>query len=268
MAVAGTKVGVILTTDKRLADGLLVVGEEEVPLRDNRAQLEVGEDSSYHVAAMHRGERVRLTEDFFITAVPDEKPEVKIIDPGRDWRATSIEEVAVRVEATDDFGLRGLQLHYAVNGVDQDSVRLYARDGALEATARHTFFLEDLGTSVRAGAPAAEDGEGLLAPPAPEANLLPGDLISYYIVAKDAKKEVRSDMFFINVQPFERRFSQSQQAGGQGQQGQQQDEISRRQKEIIVATWNLIKERDAEDGREERKLRESAERCSRSFRAR
>ena len=262
MAVAGTKVGVILTTDKELVDGLLVVGEEEVSLRDNRAQLEVGEDSSYHVAAMHRGERVRLTEDFFITAVPDEKPEVEILDPGRDWRATSIEEVAVRVEATDDFGLRGLRLHYAVNGVDQESVRLYARSGALEATARHTFFLEDLGASVQAGAPAAEGGEGSLAPPAPEAPLLPGDLISYYIVAEDAKKEVRSDMFFINVQPFERRFSQSQQAGGQGQQGQQQDEISRRQKEIIVATWNLIKERDAEDGREERKLRESAEMLS------
>ncbi|MCY4535722.1 MAG: hypothetical protein OXB91_10180, partial [Bryobacterales bacterium] len=93
MAVAGTQVAVILTTDKELADGLLVVGEQEVPLRNNRAEIAVGEDSSYHVAAMHRGERVRLTEDFFITAVPDEKPEVKILEPGRDWRATSIEEV-------------------------------------------------------------------------------------------------------------------------------------------------------------------------------
>ena len=262
MAVAGTKVGVILTTDKELVDGLLVVGEEEVPLRDNRAQIEVGEDSSYHVAAMHRGERVRLTEDFFITAVPDEKPEVKILEPGRDWRATSIEEVAVRIEATDDFGLRGLQLHYAVNGVDQDSVRLSARTGALEANARHTFFLEGLGGGDRIETSVPAEGEAPLAPPAPAASLVPGDLISYYVVAKDAKKETRSDMYFINVQPFERRFSQSQQAGGQGQQGQQQDEISRRQKEIILATWNLIKERDAEDGREERKLRESAEMLS------
>ena len=262
MAVAGTRVAVILATDKELADGLLVVGEEEVTLRDNRAEIEVGEDSSYHVAAMHRGERVRLTEDFFITAVPDEKPEVKILEPGRDWRATSIEEVAVRIEATDDFGLRGLQLHYAVNGVDQDSVPLPARSGAQEAIGRHTFFLEDLGTGTRAGILAADDGEDSLAPPAPEARLVPGDLVSYYIVAKDAKKEVRSDMYFINVQPFERRFSQSQQAGGQGQQGQQQDEISRRQKEIILATWNLIKERDSDDGREEPKLRESAEMLS------
>ena len=262
MAVAGTKVGVILTTDKELADGLLVVGEEEVPLRGNRAEIVVGEDSSYHVAAMHRGERVRLTEDYFITAVPDEKPEVKILEPGRDWRATSIEEVAVRIEATDDFGLRSLQLHYAVNGVDQEAVSLPARRGALEASGSHTFFLEDLGAVAPTAPEAVEEGGESLAPPAPEAGLIPGDLISYYIVAKDAKKQVRSDMYFINVQPFERRFSQSQQAGGQGQQGQQQDEISRRQKEIILATWNLIKERDAEDGREERKLRESAEMLS------
>ena len=45
------------------------------------------------------------------------------------------------------------------------------------------------------------------------------------------------------MQPFDRRYSQSQQAGGgMGGQGQQQDEISQRQKEIIVSTWNLIRE--------------------------
>ncbi len=259
MAVAGTRVAVILTTDKELEDGLLVVGEEEVALRDNRAVIEVGQDSSYHVAAIHAGERVRLTEDYFITAVPDEKPTVKILEPGRDWRASSIEEVVVRVEASDDFGLRGLELQYAVNSVVQPSVRLSARSGALEASGRHTFFLEDLGgAGPNAPTPLAMAESGELPPPAPEANLMPGDLISYYIVAKDAKREVRSDMYFINVQPFQRRFSQSQQAGGQGQQGEQQDEISRRQKEIIIATWNLIKERDSDDGREESKLRESA----------
>ncbi len=45
------------------------------------------------------------------------------------------------------------------------------------------------------------------------------------------------------MQPFDRRYSQSQQSGQQGgQQGPQQDEISQRQKEIIVSTWNLIRE--------------------------
>lgn len=262
IAVRGTRVTVRLTTDKPLEDGLLVVGGEALPLRRASAEIEVGEDSSYHVAAIYQGERVRLSEDYFITAVPDQKPEVKILEPGRDWRASSIEEVAVRIEASDDFGLRSVALHYAVNGADRGAVDLSARRGAKQAADGHLFRLEELGGPGSETRLPPGDGSEALPPPAPEAGLLPGDLISYYIVASDAKREVRSDMYFINVQPFERRFSQSQQAGGQGGQGQQQDEISRRQKEIIIATWNLDKEREAEDGRDADKLRESAEMLS------
>ena len=261
LAVPGTRVELTLTTDKPIEDGLLVLGDREIALRDERAGFEVTEDTTYHVAAMYRGERVRLTEDYFVTAVPDKKPEVKILKPGRDWKATSIEEVRVRVEATDDFGLRGVKLFYAVNGADQGSVDLARADERKSATASHMFYLEELGAPGAATLLVARDAESL-PPPAPEAGLLPGDLISYYVTAQDAKREVRSDMYFISVQPFERRFSQSQQAGGQQGQGQQQDEISRRQREIVIATWNLIKEREAEDGRDADKLRESAEMLS------
>src|SRR5690606_5373411 len=46
---------------------------------------------------------------------------------------------------------------------------------------------------------------------------------------------------------FDRTFTQaSAGGGGGGGGGQQQDEISRRQKEILVATWNLINEREQE----------------------
>ena len=263
MAVKGTSVAVILTTDKRLDDGLLVVGEEELPVRGNRAEIKVDEDSVYHVAAVYRGERVRLTEDYFITAVPDRGPKVEVLEPGRDWRASSIEEVPVRIRATDDFGLRQVKLHYAVNGVEQEPVDVSPRRGAKESTASHLFYLEELGTRAGTDSIPVATGAGQLPPPAPEAGLLPGDLISYYLAAEDAKRVVRSDIYFINIQPFERRFSQSQQAPGQqGGQGQQQDEISRRQKEIVIANWNLIKERDSEDSRELDKLRESSEMLS------
>jgi len=261
LAVPGTRVEITLTTDKPIEDGLLVLGNREIALRDERAEFEVTEDTTYHVAAMYRGERVRLTEDYFVTAVPDKKPEVKILKPGRDWKATSIEEVRVRVEASDDFGLRGVKLFYAVNGADRGSIDLAKADERKSATAAHMFYLEDLGAPGAATLLVTRDAESL-PPPAPEAGLLPGDLISYYVTARDAKREVRSDMYFISVQPFERRFSQSQQAGGQQGQGQQQDEISRRQREIVIATWNLIKEREAEDGRDVDKLRESAEMLS------
>ena len=53
-------------------------------------------------------------------------------------------------------------------------------------------------------------------------------------------------MFFIQAEPFERNYSQSQEQGGGGGAGggpaQQNDhEISKRQKEIITATWNQLK---------------------------
>ena len=53
-------------------------------------------------------------------------------------------------------------------------------------------------------------------------------------------------MFFIEAQPFERNYTQSQQDGGGGGGGggddaNQQNQISQRQKEIITATWNQEK---------------------------
>ena len=46
--------------------------------------------------------------------------------------------------------------------------------------------------------------------------LVPGDLVSVYATAKDANAEAHTDMMFIQADPFEREFSQSQQSGGGG----------------------------------------------------
>ena len=53
---------------------------------------------------------------------------------------------------------------------------------------------------------------------------VPGDLVSVYATAKDANAEAHTDMMFIQADPFEREFSQSQQraaveaAEGRGRQ--------------------------------------------------
>ncbi len=261
-AVKGTKVKVTVTTDKPLEDGILAVGEKRIALRGNEAEIEVVDDGEYHIAAVYQGEDIRLTDDFFITVVPDEKPALDILEPARDWRATGIEEVMARFKAGDDFGLRSLELHYSVNGVEQPKIAFGGVRGKKEFRTSHLFPLEEMGESIHeeAARPAIASGVSAapLPPPAPPAGLLPGDLISYYAAASDGRNETRTDIYFIEVQPFDRSFSQSQQSGGGGQGGGQRDEISRRQKEIIVATWNLVKERDAGDGRKPEELRESA----------
>ena len=138
---------------------------------------------------------------------------MSIARPGGDYRASPIEEVTVAVKAQDEFGLKDLDLHYSVNGGPEKTVRLLKQPGDKQASGSSVLALEDF-------------------------KLVPGDLVSVYATAKDARAESHTDMLFIQVDPFEREFSQSQQAGGGGGGGggggQRDDpsEISRREKEI------------------------------------
>ena len=78
-----------------------------------------------------------------------------------------------------------------------------------------------------------------------EYNLKPGDFISYYAKARDAGNETTSDIYFIEIKPFEMEYRQAQQQGGQGAgQGGDQDQnaLSRRQKDLIAATHKLVRE--------------------------
>jgi hypothetical protein len=295
-AVEGTKVAVELATDQPLQASELVVNGQRIAMTTdgtlNKAELEVTKDGQYHVSTLFNGDAVNLTDDYLITLVPDNKPVVKVLKPGRDWRASNIEEVTVRVEASDDFGLDKVELRYSVNGGEWTKAPIDVNGKAV--TAQKVLFLEDMTQKVkptqvrqearerlgqafqngieelrvfpprrglRGGGNGGNDSNGGEPPqeqtpapaPAPAQQtatatttrkLEPGDVISYYAVATDRGRQVQTDLFFIEVQPFDRSFTQSQQGGGGGGGGgQQQDEISRRQKEILVATWNLIKER-------------------------
>jgi hypothetical protein len=267
-AVAGTQVLVEVTTDRPLTEPTLVANGKQLEMSSegnvSRATLRVGEQGEYYVTTSFEQQPVKLTDEYLISVVPDNKPTVKIAKPGRDWRASEIEEVSVRVQASDDFGIDRLELHYAINGGEWRVASLDGRGS--DASADKILYLEDMRkpASPAGGAPGSGPFAGPLgvAPPAGGAeepqpsvdraagqassvSLEPGDLVSYYAVAGDREQSARTDLFFIEVQPFERNYSQSMQGGGGGGAGgQQQDEISRRQKEILVATWNLIRERD------------------------
>jgi len=224
-----------------LPAGDLIVNDEAIPLDidglSGSAEFEVKADGQYYVAARVGGEHVRLTDDFFITVEEDQPPEIEFERPGRDWSASRIEEVTARIRAEDDLRLESLSLYYSVNGGDWQAVELEPTN--TDALPEHVFYLESLSTE--------------------DAPLQPGDLVSYYAVAGDHDQEARTDIFFIDVQPFDRRYSQSQSAGGAagGQQGRE-SEVSQRQREIIIATWNLIREEAAEQRGEDAYIRDNA----------
>src|SRR4029077_3662816 len=57
--------------------------------------------------------------------------------------------------------------------------------------------------------------------------------------------EARTEIAFIQVEPFEREFSQSQQSGGGGGGNNNQREISNREEELIAATWKQQNDKTA-----------------------
>jgi hypothetical protein len=226
-AVEGTEADLEITTDKPLAKASLMLdsgAKIDLESKDGKlvGRVPIQKDDMYHVATPEQGEMVRLTEDYFIEARKDSPPVISILKPGRDAKASPIEEVTIKVQGKDDFGLHGLDLHYSVNGTTEKVMPLLNAKGAKEADGAYTISLEDY-------------------------KLQPGDIVSFYATARDARTTTKTDIYFIEAQPFEKEYSQSQQSGGGGGGGQQDDQqkISQREKEVISATWNQLKSKES-----------------------
>ena len=188
-------------------------------------ELTVSGDSSYYIELVSTdGETYRGSNEYDVTVLEDRPPTVSFDKPGRDKKATNLEEVFTQARAEDDYGVVSMDLHFTVNGGEEKTVNLQqlARESARNLSGAYTFFLE-------------------------EYKLKPGDFISYYAKARDASNESTSDIYFIEVKPFEMEYKQAQQQGGQGGgEGGDQDQnaLSRRQKDLIAATHRLIREGD------------------------
>ena len=200
--------------------------------RDFSGSLTVSRPGSYviELAAAREGVYVASPEHA-IDAVEDSAPRVSISKPMRDLKATNIEEVFTEVRAEDDIGLGKVELRYSVNGGPEQTLALHeGRPVVTRITGSHTFFLEEFG-------------------------LQPGDIVSYYAKAWDndtlsGPKSSSSDMYFIQVRPFEQRYVQSQQGAAPSREGGAEEALSRQQKDIIAATFRLIRDGRSMDARE------------------
>lgn len=188
-------------------------------------QFAVKADGTYHIEVTSKeGQRYNATTEYDISALNDHPPTVVIDKPGRDTKVTSVEEVFTQVKAEDDYGVGSIDLVYSVNGSEERTVSLQGpKSGSpTHLTGTHTFFLEELG-------------------------LKPGDFISYYARARDnnavtGPQQAMSDIYFLEVRPFDRKFKQGQQSGGGGQGGDDSDMLANREREIIAATFRVQRE--------------------------
>ncbi|MBI3933750.1 MAG: hypothetical protein HY316_03605 [Acidobacteria bacterium] len=228
MALKGTEVTLTVHTDEPAPGGRLALDDKssiemtKTGDRELQAKWTLSQDTLYHVRLEDpRGREARASEEYLMQAIPDYAPTVKLTRPGRDMQPTPIEEVVVGLEGQDDVRLAGLSLHYAVNGAAAQSVPLVSKSADQQAAATHLLPLE-------------------------EYSLSPGDLITYYATVKDAASNTAtSEMFFLQVRPFERSYTQSQSSGGGGGGGNQEGSfLSERQKEVISATWNVLRQKD------------------------
>jgi len=235
-AVEGTDADLEILMDRPMRSGSLILDDKQVKLGGGdgnvyKGTVHIDKDGQYHVAANEQGETLRVSDDFFIEARKANPPEVRLLKPGGDYRASPIEEVTVTVNADGEFGLHDVAVHYSVNGGDEKTVSMLKESGAKQVDNSTVLSLEDF-------------------------KLVPGDVVSVYATAKDARSESRTDMYFIQADPFERQFSQSQQAGGGmgggGSFGQgDQTDISQREKEIIAATFKQKGDNDKKPSKQE-----------------
>ena len=198
------------------------------------ASLKVAKDGSYRIALNDIDDLANEGTEYFIRMLNDRPPDVRILRPAGDKHVSPLEEVAIEARADDDYGVQSLELVVKTAGGKETVVPLGQPVSGSVATGAHTVYLEDL-------------------------HVTPGDFVTYYARARDVGRgrrgtEARSDIFFLEVKPYEEEFTASEsQAMGGGQAEQTGlEELIAQQKDVMAATWKLdARARRARDARAE-----------------
>ena len=233
-AIKGTDVLLKITPTMATPGGRVILNENEsLPLTKSAdgtfaANFTVKAQGFYKIELEGpAGEKVNASPQYTIDVLSDQGPSVRFNKPGRDTNATPVEEVFAEVRADDDYGVKSVDLFYSVNGGAEKTVHLFGGAKALpEVTASHTLYLEEMG-------------------------LKPGDFVSYYAKAADndlvdGTQSTTSDIYFVQIRPFKKDYkpAQSMAGGGGGGGGAQQvNQLSQQQREIVAATFNIVRDK-------------------------
>jgi hypothetical protein len=178
------------------------------------------------------GRTNKIPAEFSIVVLPDQPPEVKVDFPLGDQRVSSLEEMQLVGEAKGEFGLLSYGVGFSVAGQEPQFIEL-GRAAMPNEKRQFTnqVSMEKLGVAA-------------------------DQVMSYFAWADDhgTDGQVRrtfSDVFFAEVRPFEEIFRQDQsgesenrnqnQRGNQG--GNQNTRLAELQKQIVIATWKLQRDK-------------------------
>ncbi len=177
-----------------------------------------------------QGRKNRYPPELTIRALPNQVPKLKVT-PASDSAVSPLEELSISADVSDDFGIAEVGFASSIDGASPTEIILQRDIAAKTKTMlSHLVALEDL-------------------------NVQPDQLLSYHFFAIDVgpdgqPRRTDSDMYFAEVRPFDEIFREGQPPpGGEGPppsgSAQESDELAELQKEIISATWRVIRDRRA-----------------------
>jgi hypothetical protein len=178
------------------------------------------------------GRANKLPADIAVNVTKNLPPVVTVPRPGRDSRVSPLEELPLKAEMKDDFGLVRYGLSVVPAGQEAKEVVLHdAGPGPKRAQPDHLLDFEALKSQ-------------------------PDQVVSYFFWAEDVgpdgqRRRSNGDLYFAEVRHFEEIFRQGEPQSGEQQQQQQQEgqqgnaqqaeELAELQKQIVNATWKLIR---------------------------
>ncbi|MBA3313613.1 MAG: hypothetical protein H0T47_10050 [Planctomycetaceae bacterium] len=239
-AVEGTDIRLRLRLNKSVTSATLSDDAGEIVLtpQDNAehvyaATLKLSESRKLTVKLLDADGRAnKISTQINLNVIPNRPPAVVAAQPAHDVRVSPIEELSVKAKVEDDFGIVRHGVTYALAGRETKEVVLEKPPAeSARFDALHLLDFEAFATS-------------------------PDELVTYYFWAEDVgpdgePRRTSGDMYFAEVRPFEEIFRQGeQQAGGPQPTEQQQGgnsngekamELAELQKQIINATWKLVR---------------------------
>jgi hypothetical protein len=176
----------------------------------------------------HEGRTNKLTAEIVVNVTRNRPPVITMAQPTRDVRVSPVEELKLKADLEDDFGLVQHGISYTVAGqAPREIVLQGSAPKPRRVRAEHLLDFESLKAE-------------------------PDQLVTFFFWADDIgpdgqPRRTSGDMFFAEVRHFEEIFRQGEQppAGSesdeQGENAQESDRLAELQKEIINGTWKLIR---------------------------
>lgn len=240
-AVEGTEVTLLCHINKPVRSARLVdekgrpveLQPEQGESQLYRATMTLSDPRRLKVQLIDReGRSNKLPTQLVINVTRNRPAVVKMTQPAHDVRVSPVEELTLKAQLDDDFGIVRHGLSYTLAGREpKDVVLSGAEQASRHIKAEHLLDFESM-------------------------SALPDELVSYHFWAEDLGPDGKprrssGDMFFAEVRHFEEIFRQGEQppagsadmeGGGNAQEAMQLAEL---EKQIVSGTWNLLRRETA-----------------------